>query len=256
MDAKTSAAESPPAIALITGASGGIGRATALRLAEQGYGLMLSGRDSAKLEQLAEELRQRTQGRCQADFHAADISDEAAVKPLFQQLQQRFGRLDLLVNAVGILLEAPLAMTRSADLQRLFQVNLFASYYCCQFAARLMARQRQGCIINLASSVGEQGAAGLSAYAASKAAISGLTQSLAKELAPLGIRVNAVAPGFIDTTMTAAYQGERRAQVVERTLSGRAGRAEEVAGLIAYLASAEAAYITGQVLRIDGGLQP
>ena len=146
-------------------------------------------------------------------------------------------------------------MTRPDDLRRTFEVNVFGSYYCCQYAARLMARNKRGVIINLASAVGEQGATGQSAYAASKSAISGLTRSLARELAPQGIRVNAVAPGLIDSDMTSVYQAERRQAVIDHTALGRSGQAAEVAALIAFLASDQAGYITGQVIGINGGLQ-
>jgi 3-oxoacyl-[acyl-carrier protein] reductase len=183
------------------------------------------------------------------------VAEEPQVKSLFQQLQANYQRLDVLINCAGIMSETPVAMTRPADLQQIFAVNVFGSYYCCQYATRLMARKQCGAIVNLASAVGEQGARGQSAYAASKSAISGLTRSLAKELAPQGIRVNAVAPGFIETDMTAAFEGERKQAVIDRTLLGRSGQAEEVAALIAFLASDQASYITGQVVNINGGLQ-
>jgi 3-oxoacyl-[acyl-carrier protein] reductase len=245
--------ESEHAVALVTGGSRGIGLTTARALAGSGYRLLLAAREAAALDAATVELKQEF-----PDAHvtpvATDIADETRVKALFQQLQSTHKRLDLLVNCAGIMRDAPLAMTRPDDLQHTFAVNVFGSYYCCQYAARLMARNKHGVIINLASAVGEQGSAGQSAYAASKSAIDGLTRSLARELAPQGIRVNAVAPGLIDTDMTAAYQGQRRQAVIDKTLVGRAGSADEVAALIAFLASDQAGYITGQVINISGGL--
>lgn len=245
--------ESPRPVALVTGGSRGIGLASARALADDGWDLVLAARDADRLDAAVGELR-RDFINCDIQPVTTDVSDEAQVKALFQTIQSRHRRLDALVNAAGVLQEAPLMMTRPADLQHTFAVNVFGSYWCCQYGARLMARNRRGTIVNLASAVGEQGAAGQSAYAASKSAIDGLTRSLARELAPQGIRVNAVAPGLIDTDMIAAYQGERRQQVIDKTLLGRAGSAAEVAALIAFLASDEAGYITGQVIGIDGGL--
>ena len=241
-------------VALITGGSKGIGLATAYVLAAEGYRLVLAARSA---EQLADAHQALHLKHPDADVTlvTTDVADESQVKALFQQLLADHQRLDLLVNCAGIMQESPLAMTRADDLQQIFEINVFGSYYCCQYAARLMARNQQGVIINLASAVGEQGAAGQSAYAASKSALSGLTRSLARELAPLGIRVNAVAPGLIDTEMTAAYEGERKDSVVKRIPLGRSGEAAEVAALIAFLASDKASYITGQVVNITGGLQ-
>lgn len=240
-------------VALVTGGSRGIGLATARVLAEDGWSLVLAGRDENRLKAAGETLRQAFPGT-EVEGLATDVADEVRVRDLFRQVQARHGRLDGLVNAAGILHEAPLAMTRAGDLQHTVAVNLFGSYYCCQYGARLMARHRRGAIVNLASAVGEQGAAGQSAYAASKSAVDGMTRSMARELGPQGIRVNAVAPGLIETDMTAAYRGERGRRVIARTALGRAGSAEEVAALIAFLVSDRAAYVTGQVLAIDGGL--
>jgi 3-oxoacyl-[acyl-carrier protein] reductase len=241
-------------VALITGGSRGIGLATASALAHKGYRLMLAARSESQLASARETLMR---GYPEVDIRIAcvDVAEETQVKALFQQLQADYKQLDVLVNCAGIMSEALLAMTRTADLQQTFAVNVFGSYYCCQYASRLMARKQRGVIINLASAVGEQGASGQSAYAASKSAISGLTRSLSRELAPQGIRVNAVAPGFIETEMTADYNGERKQQVVEHILLGRPGQAAEVAALIAFLASDQASYITGQVVNINGGLQ-
>jgi 3-oxoacyl-[acyl-carrier protein] reductase len=241
-------------VALITGSSRGIGLATASTLAANGYRLMLAARSEAELATARDTLK-RDHPAADVNIACVDVAEEAQVKTLFQQVQSNYKQLDSLVNCAGTMSEAPLAMTRPADLQQIFAVNVFGSYYCCQYAARLMARKQHGAIINLASAVGEQGAVGQSAYAASKSAISGLTRSLAKELAPQGIRVNAVAPGFIETDMTASYEGERKQAVIERTLLGRSGQVTEVAALIAFLASEQASYITGQVVNINGGLQ-
>jgi 3-oxoacyl-[acyl-carrier protein] reductase len=246
--------ESVTPVALLTGGSRGIGHAVAIRLLEQGYRLVIAARDEDALHGCVAKLQGRYPG---AAIRAVptDVSDEGAVKALFQQIQREEKRLDALVNAAGILLEAPLAMTRATELENLFRINVFGSYYCCQYAARLMSRQRSGAILNLASVVGEQGAAGQSAYAASKSAISGLTRSLARELAPMGIRVNAMAPGFIDTDMTRHYEGPMREQIINRTLLGRAGTVEDVAALAEYLLSSDASYVTGQVIAVDGGLR-
>lgn len=243
----------PGRVGLVTGGSRGIGLATARRLAEDGWHLVLAALDESRLTAAGDRLRQEFPDS-DILLSVTDVADETAVKRLFQLIASHHGGLDALINAAGILYEAPLAMTRAGELQHTVAVNLFGTYYCCQYAARLMARGRHGSIVNLASAVGEQGAAGQSAYAASKSAVDGLTRSLARELAPQGVRVNAVAPGLIDTDMTAAYRGERGRHVVARTALQRAGTAQEVAALIAFLVSDLSAYVTGQVIAIDGGL--
>jgi 3-oxoacyl-[acyl-carrier protein] reductase len=241
-------------VALITGGSRGIGLATAQVLAGNGYSLLLASRSQSALVEAKQQL-QESAHEATINTINIDVAEEAQVKALFQHLQSTYKRLDLLVNCAGIMDEAPLAMTRADDLQQTFAVNVFGSYYCCQYAARMMARNHHGVIINLASVAGEQGAVGQSAYAASKAAIAGLTRSLARELAPQGIRVNAVAPGFIETDLIAGYNSERKASVLQNILLGRAGEAREVAELIAFLASDKASYITGDVISINGGMR-
>lgn len=238
-------------LCLITGATGNIGTACANILASRGVALVLSGRQQDKLAALEKLLADKTSIRC----ITCDLTKTEQTKALFQSIQKEFGRLDYLINAAGIMQDAPLAMTSSASLENHFSVNVFASYYCCQYASRLMARHGKGSIVNFSSVVGEQGSSGQSAYAASKSAISGLTRALAKELAVNNIRVNAVAPGFIKSDLTAHYDAQQQQHIREKTLLKRLGTVSEVGELVAFLSSEQSAYITGQVIAIDGGLQ-
>lgn len=238
---------------LITGASSGIGEATARLCAAYGARLFLAGRDEAKLLSLAEALG--AESHQQVESLCYDVTAEAEVKNAFKKIQQSAGHLDGLVSCAGIMQDASLAMTSLSALQQQLNVNTVAVFQHIQLASRLMARNKSGSIVNLCSAVGEQGSAGQSAYAASKAAVSGLSKSLSKELATLNIRVNGVAPGFIDTPLIAAYQHEKREQVINSIALKRAGSAEEVAELICFLLSDKASYISGQIIGIDGGLK-
>lgn len=238
-------------VSLITGASRGIGAAVALRLAASGHHLLLTARNEPGLTAVAEQCRKV--GAASATVLPCDLTDQAAVLQMFNQIKQQHQRLDHLVNAAGMMQDSMLGMTRLIDLQALFTLNVSASYQCCQLAARLMSRQKSGNIVNLASKVGESGAIGQSAYAASKAAVSGLTKALAKELGTLGIRVNAVAPGFIETDLTAHYSNEQKQQLCQQISLGRTGQADEVAALVQFLCSNDAGYISGQIIAIDGG---
>ncbi|WJG10575.1 SDR family NAD(P)-dependent oxidoreductase [Aliiglaciecola sp. LCG003] len=235
-------------IILVTGATGDIGQATAIKCAEQGAFLYLAGRNSETLHALSERVGQSA-------VLSYDVTDERQVKQAFATIMQNSGELHGVVNAAGVMFEAPFAMTRLTDLQQQLNVNTVSAYIHCQLGARLMTRNRRGSLINLCSVVGEQGSAGQSAYATSKAALTGLTRSIAKELGHLGIRVNAVTPGFIDTAMTANYQGDKRQSIINKTMLGRIGNANEVADLICFLLSEQASYITGQVIGVDGGLR-
>lgn len=234
---------------LITGANRGIGKATAGVCVALGATVLLAGRDEQALEACAEELGEGAVPFCY------DLTDQPQVKQAFAHIQQHVGKLDGLVNNAGMMLDAPLAMTRLSDLEQQLQINTVAAYQHAQLASRLMTRQKSGVIINLCSAVGEQGSGGQSAYATSKAALSGMTKSMAKELGALNIRVNAVAPGFIDTDLTSHYADEHKQQVLDNAALKRAGSSKEVADLIGFLLSDHAAYITGQIIGIDGGLR-
>lgn len=247
----TAASSISAPVSLITGASRGIGAAVAIRLAVAGHHLLLSARNEIALTSIAEQCRQA--GAASATALPCDVTDQAAVLQLFSTIKQQHPQLDHLINAAGMMQDSLLGMTRLTDLHALFALNVTASYQCCQLAARLMMRKKQGNIVNFSSKVGESGAVGQSAYAASKAAISGLTKALAKELGPTGIRVNAVAPGFIATDLTAHYSDAQKQKLCQQISLGRIGQADEVAALVQFLCSTDARYITGQIIAIDGG---
>jgi 3-oxoacyl-[acyl-carrier protein] reductase len=233
-------------IALITGATGGIGRAIAQKLAADGHRVVLAGRNAEALTALAAEIGAQAETLC--------YELRQATSAALQGFARQYKRLDVLVNAAGVMLDAPLGMISSAAIEETLQTNLIASLNHLQYAARLMSKQGNGSIINLASIVGVAGSANQTLYAASKAAVIGATKSAAKELAPKGIRVNAVAPGFIDTRLTEKYSPEVRTRILGQIGMGRAGTPEDVAELVAFLASDASRYITGQVIGVDGGM--
>lgn len=235
---------------LITGASRGIGAALAQAFAAAGARLLLTAR-TAEVTALADRLR--AQGAT-VEALQGDVTDDAHVKALMQHCRSKYGELSVLVNNAGILLPGRLGMTRMDDARRMFEVNVLAAMNLTQYALRLFPRGQGGSIVNLASIAGTHGVEGLAAYSASKAALIGFTKAAAKELAPLRIRVNAVAPGFVETDMTRQFPPE----VIERTVAGirlgRIGRPEDVAHCVLFLASDSAAYVTGQVLGVNGGM--
>ncbi|MEU4694433.1 SDR family oxidoreductase [Actinoplanes sp. NPDC023714] len=239
-------------VALVTGASRGIGRATAHRLAEQGYDLVLHGHGGAGAAEAAESLAAKF--GVTAVSAAGDIADPGTSKALVRLAFETFKRLDVLVINAGTHAAGMLGMTDDATIERLFAVNAAGAAYTLQNAVRLLARAPQASVVLTASITGTHGVAGQAVYAASKAAVVGLTRSAAKELGPRGVRVNAVAPGFIATDMLDTLDEAGRAERVAGTALGRLGTAEDVADVIAFLVSDQARFVTGQVIGVDGGL--
>ena len=239
-------------IAVVTGASRGIGRACAIKLAQAGYDVVVNYvSNEAAAEEVAEAVR--ACGR-RALTVRADTSDLAAVKDLFRSCVRELGTPDLLVNNAGVVDDRYLLMLTEDSLSRSLDVNIKGYFHCAQQAALKMMKNKRGVIINVSSVSSVVALAGQSVYSATKGAVNSMTATLARELAPFGIRVNAVAPGFIETEMMDHIPDEQKQAYLARIPAGRFGRAEEVATLVATLASDEMAYITGQTLVLDGGL--
>lgn len=240
-------------VAVITGASRGIGAATARLLAQRGAHVVLTAHENIEaLSELADSLGHDYGVTALAAL--ADVADEAQVAAVYRTVQAIFKRLDILVNNAGILGDAMIGMIGEPLLERVLSVNLAGAIRNLQLAARLMGRHGGGAIISVGSIIGRTGNAGQVAYAASKAGIVGMTLSAAKELGKQGIRVNAVAPGFIDTDMIRHLAPTVHAERIANIPLGRPGAAEEVARAIGFLVSDDASYITGQVLGVDGGM--
>jgi len=236
-------------VVLVTGGSRGIGRACAVAFADLGAEVVIgyAGNEPAANETLA---LLRTKGRALR----FDVADAAACAKAVDSVVEEFGRLDVLVNNAGVALDGLVLRTKEEDWDRQLDTNLKGAFALIRAAARPMIKQRSGAIVNLTSVVGETGNAGQVAYSASKAGLIGLTKSVARELASRNIRVNAVSPGLIETDMTARISGETRAQMLEEIPLSRLGAASEIAHAVVFLASDEASYITGEVLRVNGGM--
>ena len=239
-------------VALVTGASRGIGRAIALKLAEKGARVFINYRGSgAEARQVAEKIRE---AGGVAEEIACDVSDFHACEEMTRVILQKCGRLDILVNNAGITRDNLLVRMQEEDFDRVVGTNLKGAFHTTRFFARQFLKQKSGRIINITSVSGIMGNAGQANYAASKAGVIGLTKSTARELAGRGICVNAVAPGFVETEMTEKMPEQARKSAVSAIPAGRMGMPEEVAALVAFLAGAGAAYITGQGICVDGGL--
>lgn len=239
-------------IAWITGASRGIGRATALEAARSGAAVVLSARSREALEPPAEEVR--AIGNGPVHIVPMDVSDPQSIKAAFHEVHKTCGRLDVLVNNAGVLKEALIGMISDAQLDEVMRTNSYSVIRLMQSASRLMMRQKSGAIVNVTSLIGRTGNEGNLIYAASKAAVIGATKSAARELAAHGIRVNAVAPGIIRTDMIADIPSAKMQQLQSSIKLGRVGEPEEVARVITFLASDLASYVTGQIIGIDGGM--
>lgn len=233
--------------ALVTGSTRGIGRGIAQALSESGANVAVVGRDRSKAEEAAGSIRN-------AKGFGCDVSDAAAVAALVEEVEKTFGAVDILVNNAGITRDNLLMRIKDEDWDAVLGANLKAAFVAIRAASRGMMKRRWGRVINVASVVGLIGNKGQANYAASKAGLIGLTKSVAKELASRNILANVVAPGFIDTDMTAAMTAEARETLSKQIPLERLGKPADVAGMVAFLASEHAAYITGQVFVVDGGL--
>jgi 3-oxoacyl-[acyl-carrier protein] reductase len=240
-------------VALVTGASRGIGRAIAVALAKGGATVALNyaGNEAAAQE----SLRLVTEaGAPKAKLYRFDVADPAACNAAVEAVVAELGGLHVLVNNAGIAIDTLVMRIKDEDWNRQLAVNLTGAFNLSRAVARPMMKARGGAIVNLTSVVGEMGNAGQAAYAATKAGLIGLTKSVAKELASRNIRVNAVAPGFIDTDMTQALPEAAKTKMSEAIPLARLGTAEDVANAVAWLASDQASYVTGEVLRVNGGM--
>ena len=239
-------------VAVVTGAFRGSGRAIALKLAAEGAKVAINyAGNTAKAEEVKAEI-EKNGG--EAILVQADVADAAAVEAMVNTTVEAFGQIDILVNNAGITRDGLLMRMKDEDFDAVINTNLKGVFYCTKLVSKLMMKKRSGRIINMASVVGLMGNAGQTNYAAAKAGVIGFSKSAAKELAARGITVNMVAPGFIDTDMTAAMTDKAK----EMTLTGiplnRMGTPEDVANAVAFLVSDNASYITGQVINVDGGM--
>jgi 3-oxoacyl-[acyl-carrier protein] reductase len=238
-------------VALVTGASQGIGHACALALAGQGASVAVAARNQQKLDELVAQIT--AMGGKAAAF-VMDVADEEQIKSGIKSALGQFGKIDILVNNAGITRDQLVMRMKRADWDAVLNTNLTSAYLCIQQVSGSMLKQRWGRIINITSIFGQMGQAGQANYAASKAGLIGLTMAMAREVASRNITCNAVAPGFIETGMTAVLSEEFKQTAVKMIPLGRVGTTEDVANAVSFLASDEASYITGHVLNVNGGM--
>jgi len=239
-------------IAVVTGGSRGIGRATSIALAEAGAFVLVNYRSNEEAAKQTLSLIEEAGG--QAELVCFDVADPDSVDRGLKAAIERHGGIDILVNNAGISIDQLLLRVSPKDLDLTWATNVNGPIYCAKACIRPMMKRRWGRIINLSSVVAESGNPGQAVYSSSKAALLGLTRTLAREYASRGITVNAVAPGFIETDMTADLSDAGKQGIIDQTPLGRIGRPEEVAAAVVFLASEEASYITGQVVRVNGGM--
>ncbi len=238
-------------IAVVTGAGRGIGRAIALKFATEGADVVVVSRTAENSEKVAAEIR--ALGR-KAWAHAVDVAEAAAVSAAAEKILAEAGKVDILVNNAGVTRDGLLMRMSDADWDTVLNTNLKGAFLFTKAFSRAFAKQRSGRIINISSVIGLIGNAGQSNYAASKAGLFGFTQSVAREFASRGITANCIAPGFIETDMTAELNAELKAAILKQIPMGRFGAADDIANAALFLAGAAASYVTGQVLTVDGGM--
>jgi 3-oxoacyl-[acyl-carrier protein] reductase len=239
-------------VAIVTGAGRGIGHAIAMRLGSEGARVACVSRSEENAKRTSDELNAARPDSARP--YAVDVADHAAVQKTGAQILQDFGKVDILINNAGVTRDGLSMRMSVADWETVINTNLSGAFNFVQSVQRAMIKQRSGRIINISSVIGLIGNAGQTNYAASKAGLLGFTKSLARELASRSITVNAVAPGFIVTDMTSALSEEIQKRIVAQIPLGRVGEPTDIANMVAFLASAEAAYVTGQVLCVDGGM--
>lgn len=239
-------------VAVVTGSARGIGRAICLKLARLGADVVVNDVSNEEMALgLVKEIEKM--GR-KAMFIKADIADVAEARKLMDETVEKFRKIDVLVNNAGITRDNLILRMREEEWDAVLNVNLKGTFNCVQAATKYMIKQRRGVIVNIASIVGMTGNAGQANYSASKAGVIGLTKTIARELASRGIRANAVAPGFIETDMTRRLSEDIRERLIKQIPLTRLGGPEDVANLVAFLASEESSYITGEIIKVDGGM--
>jgi len=238
-------------VALVTGASQGIGHACALALASQGASVAVAARNQQKLDELVAQI---TASGGKAAAFVMDVADEEQIKAGVKSALSQFGKIDILVNNAGITRDQLVMRMKRTDWDTVLNTNLTSAYLCIQQVIGSMLKQRWGRIISITSIFGQMGQAGQANYAASKAGLIGLTMAMAREVGSRNITCNAVAPGFIDTSMTAVLSEELKQNAVKMIPLGRVGAPQDVASAVSFLASEEASYITGHVLNVNGGM--
>jgi 3-oxoacyl-[acyl-carrier protein] reductase len=238
-------------VAFVTGASQGIGRACALRLAKEGASVAVAARNQEKLNELVREI---ASAGGNAGAFPLDVADEEQIKSAIKAAIAQFGKIDILVNNAGITRDQLVMRMKRADWDAVLQTNLTSAYFSIQQVIGSMLKQRWGRIINVSSVFGQMGQAGQANYAASKAGLIGMTMAIAREVGSRNITCNAIAPGFIETPMTAALGDEFKQNAAKQIPIGRVGTPEDVAAAVAFLASDDASYITGHVLSVNGGM--